>query len=70
MEPSPPWEAKSLSAIQEFPKIVWNAKTLYLVRNSLSLVPVLNLMNPIHITPSYFTKIHFNIILLTTSRSP
>jgi hypothetical protein len=27
------------------------------------IVPFLNQINPVHTTPSYFSKIHFNIIL-------
>jgi hypothetical protein len=35
----------------------------------LTLVPVLNQMNPFHFFPTYFPKIHFNIILSSTPSS-
>jgi hypothetical protein len=33
------------------------------------LLPVLNMMNPVHNLPSCFSKIYFNIILSSTPRS-
>jgi hypothetical protein len=63
MEPSPSWEANSHSATQEIPSLSQNPKVHYRVRKSPQLVPVLTQMNPVHATPSYFSKIHFNIIL-------
>jgi hypothetical protein len=63
MEPSPSLEATSRSATQEFLNILWNPKLYYLVHKSSPLVSVLSRMGPVHTTPSYFSKILFNIIL-------
>jgi hypothetical protein len=68
MEPSPPWEAASRSAPQEFPNILWNPKVHH-VHKSPPLVPTLNHIHPVHTTTSYFSKIHFIIILASTARS-
>jgi hypothetical protein len=42
---------------------LWNPKVYYCVHKSPSLFPVLSLMNPVNNLPSYFPKIHSNIIL-------
>jgi hypothetical protein len=64
-----PWEVNSHSASQEIPRLLWNPKVHYRVRNSPPLTPVLSQMHPVHSFPSYFLKIHSNIILPSTFRS-
>jgi len=60
-----PWEARSHSASQE---ILWNPKVRYLVHNNPPLVPILNHMHLVYNLPSYFPKIHSNIIFPSTTR--
>jgi hypothetical protein len=61
MELSPPPEATSCSATQKFPNILWDHKVHYCVHKSLPLIPILGQINPVHDTPSYFSKIHLSI---------
>jgi hypothetical protein len=58
MNLSPSWESTSYSATQEFLNILRNPKAHYRVHDSPPLVPILGKINPAHITPSYFPKIH------------
>jgi hypothetical protein len=63
----PSWGAVNCAAIQELPNILWNLKVHYSVHNTLPLVPILSQINPVHTTPSYISKIHFNVIPPPTS---
>jgi hypothetical protein len=53
---------------QAFPNIWWKQNVHHHIHKSLSLGPILSKKNPVHTTPSYFSKIHFNIVLPPTSR--
>jgi hypothetical protein len=61
MEMSLSWETADTSATQEFPNILYNTKHHYDIQKSLPLVSILAQMNPAHTTPSYSSKIHFNV---------
>jgi hypothetical protein len=68
-ELSPSWEAARHSDTQEFPYILWKPKFNYRVHTIPLLLPILSQMNPVHITPSYFSNAYFNIIRLPTCMS-
>jgi hypothetical protein len=70
MELSPSWETANCAATQELSNTLWNPKVHCRVHKSLPLVPIINQINPVHITPSYLSKINFNIIHPPTFWSP
>jgi hypothetical protein len=65
----PSWKANIFSFIQEIPRILWNPKIRYCIHMSPPLVPVLSHINQVHPVPHFSFKIHFNIILISTSMS-
>jgi hypothetical protein len=56
------------SAIQEMPRLLWNRKVHYRIRNSTPPVSILRQLNPIHTPKPHFPKFHFNITLPHTPR--
>jgi hypothetical protein len=65
MELSPSWEVAKCAAIQELSSILWNPKVHYRVYKRPKLTPILSQINPVHIIPSYLTKIYFKYCLPT-----
>jgi len=68
MHQGPSWEASVFSPSQEIIFILWNPEVYYSIHKSLPL-PILNKSDPIHVSPSYLLKIHFNIVFPTTPKS-
>jgi hypothetical protein len=62
MELNSSYEATSCLVTHEFPKMLWNPRGHYRIHKSLPLVPITSQITLVHITPSYFSKTHFNII--------
>jgi hypothetical protein len=69
MEQSPSWKAYISSANQEISCFLGNPNAHYLFHNIPPPVQILSQINPFHATPTYLSTIHFNIILLSMSRS-
>jgi hypothetical protein len=59
MQLIPRWEAASCAATKELSNILWNPKIHNGVYKNSPLVSILSQINPVHTTPSYFSKIHF-----------
>jgi hypothetical protein len=70
MELSPSSEAVSHSDIHKFPSILWKTEgSLRSSKQPATNPPILSQINLVHITPSYLSKIQFNIILLPMFKS-
>jgi hypothetical protein len=67
MDQSHSWERASCTATQEFPNILRNPDLQYRGHKSPPPVPNLSQINPVHNTPSYLLKIHFNIVPLLSN---
>jgi hypothetical protein len=67
MELCPSQQSVSCPATQEPPKMLWKPKVPYSVYKCPPLVPILNQISPVHTTPSYLSRIHFNIIYTLTN---
>jgi hypothetical protein len=64
MDQSPSWEANRFSTSQEIPCILWNPKVHFRIHLYLSWARSIQSM-----PPSYFLKIHLNVILSCTHGS-
>jgi hypothetical protein len=61
-------EAAFRSATQKFANILWNLQVPLPCSQKPTTRPYPHQINTVNITPSYLSKIHFNIILSPTSR--
>jgi hypothetical protein len=57
------WEHNSSPACKEMSSNLWNPKVHYHFHDSSPMAPILGQINTIYTLPSYFLKMHINIIL-------
>jgi hypothetical protein len=50
-----------MQLLKAFPTFYETRRVHYRAHNSLTLVPILSQLNPVHTTPSYLSNVHFNI---------
>jgi hypothetical protein len=70
MEQGTSWEANWFAASQEFPHVLWNPKVPHRTHKRPPPVSILSQPNPVLTRTSHLLKIHPNIILPSTPRSP
>jgi hypothetical protein len=60
-----PLGATSYAFAQNIHSILWHPKVYFHVFKNLPPAPMLNQINPVHTTPSFLSKNHFNVYLPT-----
>ena len=69
LEQSLSWEANRFLVSRDIPLILWNQKVHYRFSNCPPPVPILSQLDPVHISISYFLKIHLIIMSINPSKS-